>query len=589
MRFFNKTAPPPGAPVVEEPVRPLEPEKAANKTEQPSDGSDADTISSDAQEGVRDIEAMAKVWSRSHLIAAYVLIWIIYFVNSMQEGTTNLLSLYVTSSFQSAPLTATTSVVSSLVGGLFRLPLAKIIDLWGRPQGYFLMVCFMTLGLIMMAACQNVETYAAAQVFYWVGYNGFVYIIGVFVSDTTSLKNRGLMFAWVSSPYIITVWINGMIADAFRLGPGFRWAFGAFSIIVPFVMLTLWALMLYNYKKAQRLGVLIPRKASGRTVWQSIKHYVVEFDIIGVLILAAGLALFLLAFNIYTYQGNGWRSPLIICFIIFGGLLIIGFGVWEKYFARCNFIPFELLKDRTCLGAFIVAGSVFISFYLWDSYFYAFILIVNNLDSVHANYVLNIYTIGSCAWSFIIGWAIRASGRFKWIATYFAIPFTILGAGLMIAFREPNQSIGLIVMCQIFIAVAGGGIVITEQVAALAATSHQYVAVVLAVESMFSSIGGAIGSTVATAIWTGVFPGKLAQYLPAEDQADLMTIYGSTTVQLTYPVGSDTRIAIQRAYGETQKLMLIAATAVLIIPWIAAFCWRDINIKNFKQTKGNVI
>lgn len=91
----------------------------------------------------------------------------------MQQGTTGALSFYVTSAFSAAPLTAATSVMSSLFGGLFKLPLAKIIDLWGRPQGYLLMVICMTVGLVMMAACQNVETYAAAQVFYWVGYVQF--------------------------------------------------------------------------------------------------------------------------------------------------------------------------------------------------------------------------------------------------------------------------------------------------------------------------------------------------------------------------------------------------------------------------------
>jgi hypothetical protein len=60
--------------------------------------------------------------------------------------------------------------MSSIIGGLIRLPLAKILDIWGRPQGYALMVFFLTLGLVMMAVCNNVETYAAAQVFYWVGY-----------------------------------------------------------------------------------------------------------------------------------------------------------------------------------------------------------------------------------------------------------------------------------------------------------------------------------------------------------------------------------------------------------------------------------
>lgn len=76
---------------------------------------------------------------------------------------------YVTSSFQLHSLTSATTIMSSIIGGLSKLPLAKILDIWGRPQGFALMVFFLTIGLIMMAACQNVETYAAAQVFYWVG------------------------------------------------------------------------------------------------------------------------------------------------------------------------------------------------------------------------------------------------------------------------------------------------------------------------------------------------------------------------------------------------------------------------------------
>jgi hypothetical protein len=59
--------------------------------------------------------------------------------------------------------------MSSIIGGLVQLPLAKILDIWGRPQGYALMAFSLTMGLVMMAACKNVETYAAAQVFYWVG------------------------------------------------------------------------------------------------------------------------------------------------------------------------------------------------------------------------------------------------------------------------------------------------------------------------------------------------------------------------------------------------------------------------------------
>lgn len=60
--------------------------------------------------------------------------------------------------------------MSSIIAGLSKLPLAKIIDIWGRPQGIALMTFFWVIGFVMMAATTNVEMYAAAQVFSLVGY-----------------------------------------------------------------------------------------------------------------------------------------------------------------------------------------------------------------------------------------------------------------------------------------------------------------------------------------------------------------------------------------------------------------------------------
>jgi MFS family permease len=94
---------------------------------------------------------------------------VISFIDAMQQGTTGLMTPYVTSSFGKHSLLAATSIMSSIIGGLVKLPLAKLIDIWGRPHGFIVMVCIQTIGLIMMAACNNVQTYAAAQVFYWVG------------------------------------------------------------------------------------------------------------------------------------------------------------------------------------------------------------------------------------------------------------------------------------------------------------------------------------------------------------------------------------------------------------------------------------
>jgi Na+/melibiose symporter-like transporter len=72
---------------------------------------------------------------------------------------------YVTSAFRLHSLTAATGIMSSIIGGLTKIPLAKLLDMWGRPQGLLLSLFVWMVGYIMMASCRNVETYAAAQVF----------------------------------------------------------------------------------------------------------------------------------------------------------------------------------------------------------------------------------------------------------------------------------------------------------------------------------------------------------------------------------------------------------------------------------------
>ena len=121
----------------------------------------------------------------------------------------------------------------------------------------------------------------------------------------------------------------------------------------------------------------------------------------------------------------------------------------------------------------------------------------------------------------------------------------------------------------------------------MSAASHQHIAVVLAVLGMFGNIGGAIGLTIAAAIWQGVLPKKLAEYLPASELPNL-PIYADITVQLSYSVGSPARIAIQQAYGDAQMIMLIAGTAVWAIGIVAVVMWRDIRIIGIKQTRGHV-
>lgn len=86
------------------------------------------------------------------------------YTHSMQQQMNSNLGPYVTSSFRRHGLTATTGIVSGLASGVSQLPLAKILNIFGRMEGYMLAHLLCCFGLILMAVCRNVETYAAAQV-----------------------------------------------------------------------------------------------------------------------------------------------------------------------------------------------------------------------------------------------------------------------------------------------------------------------------------------------------------------------------------------------------------------------------------------
>ncbi|KAH0035365.1 MFS general substrate transporter, partial [Aureobasidium melanogenum] len=524
-----------------------------------------DGVSPEVQHGVQIAQAINQVWSREHLIAAYIIIWVINFIQGFGSGITG--------------------IISSLISGLWKLPYAKILDVWGRPQGFALMVASTVLGFVMMAGCNNVTTYCAAQVFYQLGYSAIDFTITIFVADTSSLRNRAWWIAYTASPWLINTWCYGPATKSVLDTIGFRWGFGIWAIIYPIVCAPLFWLMWQNMKKAEKQG-LIPKYDSGRTWEQSVYYYAVQFDVIAILLIATGLSLFLLSFSLYSYQAEQWKSPMIICFLVFGIILMFTFSFWEAKVAPVTFIPWHLMKDRTVIFTFAMVAAIYSGYNIWYDYFYSMLIVVFNTSVRDATYILNIYTIGATFWCLVVGVVIRYNGRLKWIALYFGLPVNLLGVGLLIYFRHPDTNIGFIVMCQIFIAFGGGTLVICEQMTVMAISAQQNIPAILAFEFMIANIGSSIGSAIAAAMWTGLFPTNLAEYLPASALPDLQSIYGDLTIQSSYAVGSPERDGINKAYGETQKLMCVASTCLYatIILWVSL--WREINVKGMKQTKG---
>lgn len=90
--------------------------------------------------------------------------WLIYLTNGFQSQINYTLVPYASSEWESHSLIPVIGIVANCMTAAVYIPLSKILDIWGRAEGFLLMVTFATIGMAMMAASRNLATYCAATV-----------------------------------------------------------------------------------------------------------------------------------------------------------------------------------------------------------------------------------------------------------------------------------------------------------------------------------------------------------------------------------------------------------------------------------------
>jgi hypothetical protein len=298
------------------------------------------------------------------------------------------------------------------------------------------------------AACNNVETYCAARVFYNVDYYGIQSNLVIFVADSASLRNRTFLLGWMSTPSIAAIWAYGPATEAILNTHRFRWGFGMWYILLP-VFCAPFLVVCFRLEKASATRYRRTSTGPG-TPGARLLHHVQEFDVFGLMILGTGLCFLLLSLSVYSYQPDGWRSQLIICFLTFDGLLLIAFGLYEKYLSPSTFLPWYLISNRTVIFTNVMAATLHTSDFLCSSYLYSVLIIFFSQSVTQAAYISNIYLIAASFWNIFLGIALQYYGHIKIYTLFLGIPFFMIGTGLMIRSIAGTGSIGLIVFCKVF-------------------------------------------------------------------------------------------------------------------------------------------
>ncbi|RSM16584.1 hypothetical protein CEP52_000075 [Fusarium oligoseptatum] len=130
-----------------------------------NDAIDQSAPDQNASHGVQEIQAITLVWSKGSLATLLCLIWLLFLVQGFRYSIFAVMLPYATSEWSSHSLLTVVAIVADAMTSAVYIPMAKVLNVWGRAEGFLLMVVFATIGLILTAASHNLATFCAAQVF----------------------------------------------------------------------------------------------------------------------------------------------------------------------------------------------------------------------------------------------------------------------------------------------------------------------------------------------------------------------------------------------------------------------------------------
>ena len=221
-----------------------------------------------------------------------------------------------------------------------------------------------------------------------IGNTGFGITQQVFISDLTTLRNRGF---WLSLPDSIsaipTLFLGTIVADAFLAHSTWRWGYGMWAIVIPVASIPfITTLFLWEYKNKKagikagyRPRILQDINQDDSILVKLYKMVWVELDLLGCLLLIAGLTLILVPISL-TGSGNSmaWRNAHFIAMLVVGFVLFILFLVWDALVAKKPFVPFRLVKHKTVVAACVLSILDFMHYSLFSVFFPSYLQVAGH-------------------------------------------------------------------------------------------------------------------------------------------------------------------------------------------------------------------
>ncbi|KAF0317888.1 hypothetical protein GQ607_014912 [Colletotrichum asianum] len=544
--------------------------------------------------GVSRVEAFNKVLYQSGK-SGKIILWLLgisigltMFAYALDQGITGtIFTTMASSTFGQHSSLAAVSTASQIIRAISKPFIGKLADITSRPTTYVVILVFYVVGFAVAASSSTFAAYTVGICFTSVGKSGLDLLSDIIVGDLTPLQWRGFFGAALSIPFVVTVPVNGFIAEGFV--DNWRWGLGMFAIVVPVLLVpaifTLYSMQQRGEKmgmvtmaasKRLRTGAAGDSESAGLSYWMKLLgEGLIDIDIFGLIILGTAFSLILLPFTLAESAGGGWGSPRIIAMLVVGFVLLIGFVLFEMYVSPKPFMTKHILQNRTFLAAAAIYTFNQMASPVRNTYFSSYVYIIKQWSTYEWTIFLGITTMGLSIMGPIVGLIQRSTHRYKTMMVFGAVA-RLIAYGLLV---QPNgnmvQDTARLVVAQLLYCL-GSFNVVGARVGSQASVPHEDMATIIAVLTLWSTLGSSVGSAVSSAIWTSEMLDRMRKEMPDVDEKTLAKLYGSIKkLRTTYDFDDPIRQGAIRAYAYVNGHIAIAALLLAAVPLFATFFMPD--------------
>ncbi|PHH77621.1 hypothetical protein CDD83_4101 [Cordyceps sp. RAO-2017] len=306
-----------------------------------------------------------------------------------------------------------------------------------------------------------------------------------------------------------------------------------------------------------------------------MREGLVDIDIVGLVILGAAFTLILLPFTLARNSEGGWANPRMVAMLVVGFALLPAFVLFEVYLAPRPLMTRRILRNRSFLSAVTIFTFSQMASSVRNTYFSSYIYIIKQWSTYEWTIFLGITTMGLCVMGPIVGLIQRSTHRYKSMMVFGAAG-RLVGYGLLVrADGTMVQDTARLVVAQLVYCL-GSFTVVGARVGSQASVPHEDMASIIALLTLWSTLGSSVGNAVASAVWTNEMLDRMRAELPGVKEATILKLYGSIKKLRTgYAFDDPVRQGAIRAYAQVNGHIAVAALVLAAVPLVATLFMPD--------------